>query len=93
MPSVEAVTGQGSSDIFAAGKYAMITNGSWLTNQFFDLRGVEVGLAPTPVGPSGKRASMYNGLADSIWVGAKNKPGAAKWVEFLELTGLPEHRG
>jgi multiple sugar transport system substrate-binding protein len=43
----------------------------------------ETGLAPTPVGPSGKRANMYNGLADSIWVGAKNKPGAAKWVEFL----------
>jgi ABC-type glycerol-3-phosphate transport system substrate-binding protein len=43
----------------------------------------ETGLAPTPAGPSGKRASMYNGLADSIWVGAKNKPGAAKWVEFL----------
>ena len=32
MPSVEAVTGQGSSDIFAAGKYAMITNGSWMTS-------------------------------------------------------------
>ena len=30
---------------------------------------------------------MYNGLADSIWVGAKNKPAAAKWVEF---TGSPE---
>ena len=39
MPSVEAVTGQGWSDIFAAGKAAMITNGSWLTNQFFDLQG------------------------------------------------------
>ena len=26
---------------------------------------------------------MYNGLADSIWVGSKNKPAAAKWVEFL----------
>jgi multiple sugar transport system substrate-binding protein len=83
MPSVEAVTGQSSPDIFAASKYAMITNGSWTTNQFFDLKGIEVGLAPTPVGPSGKRASMYNGLADSIWVGSKNKPAAAKWVEFL----------
>jgi multiple sugar transport system substrate-binding protein len=26
---------------------------------------------------------MYNGLADSIWVGSKNKPAAAKWVEYL----------
>ena len=46
-------------------------------------KGIETGVAPTPVGPSGKRASMYNGLADSIWVGSKNKPAAAKWVEFL----------
>ena len=26
---------------------------------------------------------MYNGLADSIWVGSDNKAAAAKWVEFL----------
>ena len=38
---------------------------------------------PTPIGPSGKRASMYNGLADSIWVGSKNQPAATKWVEYL----------
>ena len=49
----------------------------------FGAKGIETGLAPTPVGPSGKRSSMYNGLADSIWVGSKNKPAAAKWVEFL----------
>ncbi len=83
MPSVAAVTGQGSSDIFAAGKYAMITNGSWMIGSMFGAKGIETGVAPTPVGPSGKRASMYNGLADSIWVGSKNKPAAAKWVEFL----------
>ena len=83
MPTLEAVTGQSSGDIFGAGKYAMITNGSWMINQMFGYKGVETGLAPTPTGPSGKRASMYNGLADSIWVGAKNKAGAAKWVEFL----------
>ena len=87
MPSVPAVTGQSSSDIFSAGKYAMITNGSWVTNAMFGFKGVETGLAPTPIGPTGKNASMYNGLADSIWVGAKNKPVAAKWVEF---TGSPE---
>jgi multiple sugar transport system substrate-binding protein len=83
MPSVAAVTGQGSSDIYAAGKYAMITNGSWMINSMFGAKGIETGVAPLPVGPSGKRASMYNGLADSIWVGSKNKPAAAKWVEFL----------
>ncbi|MGV8907757.1 MAG: ABC transporter substrate-binding protein [Propionicimonas sp.] len=83
MPTIEAVTGQSSADIFGAGKYAMITNGSWMINQMFGYKGIETGLAPTPTGPNGKRASMYNGLADSVWVGSKNKPGAAKWVEFL----------
>ncbi len=83
MPSVAQVTGQDESSIFTAGKYAMVTNGSWNTNALAGNKDVAVGLAPSPVGPSGKRASMYNGLADSIWVGSKNKPAAAKWVEFL----------
>ena len=61
----------------------MITNGSWMTGQMFGYKGIETGLAPTPIGPSGKRASMYNGLADSIWAGSQNKPAAAKWVQFL----------
>jgi multiple sugar transport system substrate-binding protein len=83
MPSLAAVTGQSSSDLYGAGKYAMITNGSWMINTMFGFKGVETALAPTPIGPSGKRASMYNGLADSIWVGSQNKPAAAKWVEYL----------
>ena len=87
MPSVAAVTGQGANDIFAAGKYAMLTHGSWMINTFYGMKGVEVGVVPTPVGPSGKRSSMYNGLADSVWVGSDNKAAAVKWVEF---TGSPD---
>jgi multiple sugar transport system substrate-binding protein len=44
---------------------------------------VTVGIAPTPVGPSGARASMFNGLADSIWSGSKNQAAAWKWVKYL----------
>lgn len=83
MPGIAQVTGQDGGSIYGAGKYAMVTEGSWNTNSYFTKPGIKTGLAPTPIGPSGKRASMYNGLADSIWVGAKNKAGAAKWVEFL----------
>jgi multiple sugar transport system substrate-binding protein len=83
MPSIESITGQSSADIFGAGKYAMITNGSWMINQMFGYKGVNTGLAPTPIGPNGKRSSMYNGLADSVWVGSKNQPAAIKWVEYL----------
>jgi multiple sugar transport system substrate-binding protein len=83
MPKLEAVDGQSSADLYGAGKYAMITNGSWMINQMFGYDNVKTAIAPTPVGPSGKRASMYNGLGDSIWVGSDNKAAAAKWVEFL----------
>ena len=87
MPKLEAVDGQSSADLYGAGKYAMITNGSWMINTMTGYDGVKTGIAPTPIGPNGKRASMYNGLADSIWVGSDNKAAAAKWVEFL---GSPE---
>ena len=83
MPSVAAVTGSDSTQTYGAGKSAMITNGSWNINSFFGLKGVNVGIAPTPLGTDGKRASMFNGLADSIWAGSKNKDAAAKWVEYL----------
>jgi multiple sugar transport system substrate-binding protein len=59
----------------------------------FGAKGIETGVAPLPAGPSGKRASMYNGLADSIWVGSKNKPAAAKVGRVPRVTGLPEHCG
>ena len=29
-------------DIFDAGKYAMITNGSWMTNAMFTAKGIEI---------------------------------------------------
>jgi len=83
MPTLESVTGQSSADTYGAGKTAMITNGSWMINQMFSYKGVDTGLAPTPTGTSGKRSSMYNGLADSVWAGSTNKPAAVKWVEYL----------
>lgn len=83
MPTIESITGQASADLFGAGKYAMITNGSWIINQMFGYKGVETGLAPNPIGPTGKRSSMFNGLADSVWVGTKNKAAAIRWVEYL----------
>ena len=51
VPSIAAVTGQGSADIYAAGKYAMITNGSWMIGSMFGAKGIETGVAPLPAGP------------------------------------------
>ncbi|PCN48546.1 ABC transporter substrate-binding protein [Curtobacterium sp. 'Ferrero'] len=64
-------------------KVALSFNGSWMIGTYAGLQGVDVGIAPTPKGPVGHRASMFNGLGDSITKQAKNPVAAAKWVAFL----------
>ena len=83
MPTLEKTVGAGTNQQFGAGNYAMVTEGSWNTGAFTSINGVNTGIAPTPIGPVGHRASMYNGLADSIWAGSKNQAAAWKWVKFL----------
>lgn len=90
MPGIAQVTGQDGGSIYGAGKYAMVTEGSWNTNSYLTKPGIKTGIAPTPVGPSGKRASMFNGLADSVWAGSDNKAAAIKWVEFLGSTSCQD---
>lgn len=82
-PLEEALAGVGFVESFAAGQYALATNGSWQTKAYHDLADVEVGLAPVPAGPTGERASMFNGLADSIWSGTEHPDAAWEWVKFL----------
>jgi len=85
MPSFEAQTGIGWSDQLTAGKAAMASNGSWMTGAVFGAKSDSFtpALAPTPTGPSGKRASMFNGLADNISAGTKHADEAWKWVKYL----------
>jgi multiple sugar transport system substrate-binding protein len=40
-----------------------------------------MGFARLPEGPDGRK-SMFNGLADSIWVGSKHQEEAWQWVKF-----------
>ncbi|MFJ8297164.1 ABC transporter substrate-binding protein [Streptomyces sp. NPDC094447] len=68
---------------FGAGTYATTPDGDWSLSSFTGMTGVKTGIAPLPVGPSGKRASMFNGLADSIWAGGKKKAAAWMWVKYL----------
>jgi multiple sugar transport system substrate-binding protein len=84
MPSL-AISRSGTSvnDGFGAGKYALSTNGSWMIGSYFGYKGVQAGVAPLPVGPDGKRATIFNGLADSIYAGTKHKDAAWQWVKFL----------
>jgi len=83
MPPLKATVGASMNDTFGAGKSALNINGSWMIGTYTGYKGIDAGIAPTPAGPSGQRASMFNGLADSVWAGTKNPEGAVKWVKFL----------
>ncbi|MDC0769158.1 ABC transporter substrate-binding protein [Streptomyces sp. HD] len=67
----------------AAGKAATALDGAWMISTYDGFKGREMKSALTPVGPTGKRATMMNGLADSISKASKNKAGARKWVAYL----------
>jgi multiple sugar transport system substrate-binding protein len=67
----------------AAGKAAAALDGAWMISSYDGFKGLDIKTAVTPVGPTGKRATMMNGLADSITKGARNKAGARKWVAYL----------
>ncbi len=91
MPTYEESGGTsaiGSDKQLQSGTAVIAMNGSWQISTFSKLtdaagKKLEVGIAPTPIGPSGKRASMFNGLADSITTLSKQPENAAKWVKFL----------
>ncbi|WP_328835750.1 sugar ABC transporter substrate-binding protein [Streptomyces europaeiscabiei] len=67
----------------AAGRAAVTFDGAWMISTYDGFKGLDIGAAVTPAGPSGKRATMMNGLADSITKASANKAGARKWVAYL----------
>ncbi len=73
----------GADALFMVGKVAMIAQGSWAISYFASRSKFETAWVPLPIGPSGRRASMLNGLADSIWSGSKVKAEAWLWVKYL----------
>lgn len=91
MPTYDEIGGAnrtGTDKQVQSGLAAMAINGSWQIAGFTSLTDaqgnpMEIGIAPTPVGPSGKRASMFNGLADSVTTFSRQPENAAKWVAYL----------
>lgn len=77
-----------SDRMMGSGQAAMAINGSWMIGTFTSLENsagekMDIGVAPTPIGPSGKRASMFNGLADSVTKLSPEPENAARWVAHL----------
>ena len=78
----------GGDKQLGAGKAVMALNGDWMISTFYKLtdadgQPLDIGIAPTPIGPDGHRASMFNGLADSVSRQSTNPEAASKWVAFL----------
>jgi multiple sugar transport system substrate-binding protein len=78
----QLVTSLGGAAAFEAGKGAMNANGSWMIGDFAKNSTAPFGFARLPKGPEGRR-SMFNGLADSIWIGSKHPDQAWELMKYL----------
>lgn len=70
-------------DLVGSGKTAMTVGGSWSAPSFGKIPGVPVGIAPTPLGPDGKRSVLSNSNGNNIWAGTKNPDLTWKWVSYM----------
>jgi multiple sugar transport system substrate-binding protein len=80
-PALADQTSLGRQGLFQSKKVAMLIDGSWMIGSYLASE-FPVGFARLPIGPSGRK-SMFNGLADSIFVGTKHQEEAWTWVKFL----------
>lgn len=93
MPTFDEIGGSsgtttGSDKQIQSGSAVLGLNGSWMISTFAKLTDangnkLNIAVAPTPIGPSGKRASMFNGLGDSVTTFSKQPENAAKWVKYM----------
>jgi len=72
----------GPDSLFVSGKGAMEEQGDWQLKWIAEHAKFPVGIALLPTGPVGRR-TMFNGLADSIWVGSKQQAADWEWVKYL----------
>jgi multiple sugar transport system substrate-binding protein len=80
-PSNADISSLGAGTLFQSGKGALTSDGSWTSGDYVKNSKFKLGWAPLPKGPQGRK-SMFNGLADSIWVGSKHQDEAWQWVKF-----------
>jgi len=80
-PTLADVSSLGAQQLVISGVGAMTTDGSWQIGNFVDNSTFKVGFGLLPVGPEGRK-SMFNGLADSIYIGTEHLEEAWAWVKF-----------
>lgn len=83
-PSQTQFAENGNSTLFTSGKVAMGLFGSWMYAEFIsnEYTAQNCAVSVLPEGPAG-RATIYNGLGNSVAANTKNKEAAIKFIEFL----------
>lgn len=79
----DAIGRLGADALFFGGRVAIIPSGSWMINHYLRHARIKYAWAPLPVGPIGRRASMLNSLALSVWSGSRHKEAAWRWVRHV----------
>lgn len=80
-PPLADQTSLGRTSLFQSKKVALVLDGSWMIGTYLASE-FPVGFARLPLGPEGRR-SMFNGLADSIYIGTKHVEESWTWVKYL----------
>jgi multiple sugar transport system substrate-binding protein len=80
-PAYSDISSLGAVALFQNGNAALTMNGSWMIGTYLSSE-FEVGFGRLPAGPEGRK-SMFNGLADSIWVGTQHLEESWAWVKYL----------
>ena len=81
--TLSAMGKMGADAMFTSQRVAMVPAGSWMVGHFARQTQFAYAWVPLPVGPSGQRASMRNGLAHSLWAGSRNQEEAWRWLRHL----------
>ncbi|MBV9810220.1 MAG: extracellular solute-binding protein [Solirubrobacterales bacterium] len=82
MPPLVQASTLGQTAMFLGGKVALAIDGDWQIGTYTSAKNIKAAFSPLPAGPQGSW-SMFNGLADSIWVGSKHQAQDWQWVKFL----------
>jgi len=80
-PTLADIKSLGANALFTGAKGALTTDGSWMIGSYVKDSTFKVGFARLPKGPEGRK-SMFNGLADSIWVGSQHQEESWQWLKF-----------
>jgi multiple sugar transport system substrate-binding protein len=80
-PPLDEQTSLTRTALFQSGNVAMVVDGSWMIGTYLSSE-FDVGFGRLPAGPEGRK-SMFNGLADSIWVGTQHLEESWSLVKYL----------